>query len=686
MSQGNGKQTPAWLERLVVGGRSIRVRLILLALAPLVVVLPVLVMVLAIWGSDYFERLLVTKVRSDLAVAHGYYERVTEGVGRSVEAMAGSERLARTMKTGNPEHVQRWLRGVREDLNLDFLHLLDAQGRVIASGEGLQAGYGFAQWPVVASALEEQKAKTGTDVFSVELLNSISPGLAAQAHIPLVSTRNAAPDQRQAETRGLVVHGAAPVLNARGELVAVLAGGMLLNRSLAFIDRLNEVVYPDGALPLGSVGTATLFLGDVRVATNVRLFEGERAIGTRVSAVVHEAVLGRGTTWLDRAFVVQDWYVSAYEPLVDSWGQRVGMLYVGFLEAPFVAVERTALQLVLGLFAVAMVLGALFAVLWSRRVFKPLERMHATMTAVEQGQGGARVGPVGSQDEIGELATHLDHVLARLEEQTASLKRWGDSLDAEVAHRTADLEKTMADLKATQSQLVMNEKMAAIGQLTAGVAHEINNPVAVIQGNLEVAREILGEASKPVEPEMRLIQEQVHRIRLIVAKLLQFARPQEYSGYLELVSTPKLFQDSLVLVGHLLKKGNIAIEQHCDSSRQVMCNPNELQQVLINLLVNAIQAMPEGGVLVLAAEDWDETDMPLGLRISVSDSGPGISEADAQRLFSPFFTAKKPGGTGLGLWVSKTLVERYGGKITLEPGATGGSRFVVWLRCEPLSS
>jgi signal transduction histidine kinase len=243
----------------------------------------------------------------------------------------------------------------------------------------------------------------------------------------------------------------------------------------------------------------------------------------------------------------------------------------------------------------------------------------------------------------------------------------------------------VADLKAAQSQLVMSEKLAAIGQLTAGVAHEINNPVAVIQGNLDVLRDILGPAAEPVAPEIKLIHEQVHRIRLIVAKLLQFARPQDYVGYLEPVAPAQLIQDSLVLVGHLLKKGNIAIEQHFESTRHVLCNRNELQQVLINLLVNAIQAMPEGGVLVLAAEDWDEADMPVGLKLVVADTGPGLTAAERDSLFKPFYTAKKPGGTGLGLWVSLSLIERYGGRISVDSEPGQGSRFTVWLRFEPLA-
>jgi two-component system NtrC family sensor kinase len=667
--------------------RSIRVRLLLLALLPLGVVLPVLLAVLALWGGEYFDRLLVTKVRSDLAVAHGYFERVEEGVGRSVEGLAGSERLARALdadsRAGRQAAVDLLIES-RQRLGLDFLHFLDREGRVRFASGTLPAGYSFADWPVVRAA-RQQQARTAMAVFPASLLAGIDPRLAEQARIPLISTLNAAPDERSVEDRGLVIHTAAPVLDSRGQLAGVLAAGVLLNRNLDFIDRLNEVVYPEGALPLGSLGTATLFLGDVRVATNVRLFEGERAIGTRVSQAVRDAVLGRGETWLDRAFVVRDWYLSGYRPLMNSGGERVGMLYVGFLEGPFAGAKHTTFAIVVGLFAVAMGLAALFAVLWARRVFRPIERMHATMHAIEQGEAESRVGSIESRDELGELAAHFDRLLDRLQAQTVSLKRWGESLDAEVARRTAELQQAVADLKAAQSQLVMHEKLAAIGQLTAGVAHEINNPVAVIQGNIDVLRDILGPVAEPVQPEIRLIQEQVHRIRLIVAKLLQFARPQDYVGYLEPVAPAALIQDSLVLVGHLLKRGLVAVEQHLDSVRKVVCNRNEMQQVLINLMVNAIQAMPEGGTLTLAAEDWDEADMPVGLKLVVGDSGPGISGEDRERLFQPFFTVKKPGGTGLGLWVSLSLVERYGGRITVDSVPGRGSRFTVWLRFEPLA-
>ena len=666
--------------------RSIRVRLLLLALLPLGVMLPLLVAVLAIWGGDYIDRLLITKVQADLAVARGYFERVSEGVGRSVEGLAGSERLVRALGSAPAQReagIVALLAEVQLNQRLDFLQFLDVDRSILPPSPG-QSGSETANWPVTRAALAGV-ARTETELFSAEQLRVIDPQLAERALTPLLETANATPDQRQNEDRGLVIHTAAPVFDAGGRLLGVLAGGVLLNKNLEFIDRLNEIVYPDGALPFGSAGTATLFLGDVRVATNVRLFEGGRAIGTRVSAAVHQSVLDEGRTWLDRAFVVKDWYVSAYAPLLDGREQRVGMLYVGFLEGPFVSAQQQAIAAVVGLFALAMGLAGVFAVLWARRVFKPIERMHATMHAIEKGEVEARVGPVSSQDELGVVAAHFDRLLDRLQAQAASLKRWGESLDAKVAARTAELEQAVADLRAAQSQLVMSEKLAAIGQLTAGVAHEINNPVAVIQGNLDVLRDLLGPAAEPVAPEIRLIHEQVHRIRLIVTKLLQFARPQDYVGYLEPVAPGQLIQDSLVLVGHLLKQGDIAIRQHVDSTRHVLCNRNELQQVLINLMVNAIQAMPDGGVLTLATEDWDEADMPVGLRLVVSDSGPGISDEDRERLFKPFFTAGKPGGNGLGLWVSQSLVERYGGQISVDSTPGRGTRFAVWLRFEPLA-
>ena len=140
-----------------------------------------------------------------------------------------------------------------------------------------------------------------------------------------------------------------------------------------------------------------------------------------------------------------------------------------------------------------------------------------------------------------------------------------------------------------------SEKLAAIGQLTASIAHEINNPIAVMQGNLDLMRETLGAHAGPVAAELKLLDEQVERMRIIVTQLLQYARPTEYAGYVESIDVNRTLDDCLVLVAHLLAHTRIAVVRDLQASARVGFNRQELQQVVINLLVNAIQAMPHGG-------------------------------------------------------------------------------------------
>jgi len=477
----------------------------------------------------------------------------------------------------------------------------------------------------------------------------------------------------------MVIHTAVPVYDMGGRQAGVLEGGMLLNQNQDFVDTINDLVYRPNSLLAGSHGTATLFLDDVRIATNVRLFEGKRALGTRVSRAVRDRVLGKGETWYDRAFVVKDWYISGYQPIHDSRGERVGMLYVGYLEKPFRDAKVAALAAILLLFAAIGTAGGMLFWRWARTIFQPLERMNATISAVEAGDLDARTGKVGSADEIGRVAHHLDQLLDQLRQRNRELKDWAESLDLKVAERTRDLEQSNRLLQETQRQLVMSEKLAAIGEITAGVAHEINNPVAVIQGNLDLLREVLGPAAAPVMEEIRLIDQQVQRIQVMVAKLLQFARPTDYAGYVDQVDVAGVLEDCLILIRHLLDKSAIAVVRDYRAGRPAGINRGELQQVLVNLMVNAVHAMPQGGNLTLSTRDWEDK----GEVVTVTDSGAGIAAEYLERIFDPFFTTKQDKGTGLGLSISYTLVARYGGSLTVASNPGEGSAFSVWLLSEP---
>ena len=425
-------------------------------------------------------------------------------------------------------------------------------------------------------------------------------------------------------------------------------------------------------------GTATLFLGDIRISTNVRLFEGKRAIGTQVSEAVKDAVLDEGHTWLGSAFVVDDWYISAYEPIHDSFDRRVGMLYVGFLQKPFTDAKFETLLTIAGAFVLAVAATVPLFLTWARSIFKPLERMTGTIAKVESGDLAARTGPIKNQDEIGQVALHLDHLLDLVQERDAELRGWNEELNQRVEERALKLQQATTQLETTTKQLVMSEKLAAIGEITAGVAHEINNPIAVMQGNLEVIRDLMGPNAESARTEFKLIDEQMNRISQMVTKLLRFAKPQEYAGYTEQYVAANIITDTLPLVQHLLRKKTILVEREDRASRPIMMNRTELQQVLVNLIVNAIHAMPQGGRLTLRTFDSD-FDQRKGVAIEVTDTGAGMTFEVMQKVFDPFFTTKSREGTGLGLSISQMLTTRQGGNIAVESELGKGTTFTVWL-------
>lgn len=644
----------------------IRNKLLAMVLLPLLVVLPLLGVVFLWWLDVAFDRLLITKVRSDLAVARGYFQQVLAQVGASTASVARSHELHQVLDASDAA-VVGLLQRARQAEGLDFINLRAADGQLRATDKG-PAAAANASLPGIGQGA----SSTQVAVLSGEQLARVAgrpmPGLS----VPIVATLNAAPSDRAVEDRAMVLLATHPVLDSERRVVAHVQGGLLLNRNLPFIDHINDIVYPRGSLPFGSQGTATLFLDDVRISTNVRLFGGtaaERAIGTRVSATVRDQVLGRGATWLDRAFVVNDWYVSAYEPLQDWQGQRVGMLYVGFLERPFRMVKYAALASLGAVCLAVMVCAAIVSLRWARTIFAPIERMALTMQQVGAGALEARVGATGSDDDIGRLARRLDELLG-------TLQRWNLELDAKVTERTRQLAEA-------QARLVRSEKMATIGQLTASIAHEVNNPIAVMQGNLDVIRERLPRSAVAgVTRELDLIDQQIERMRLVVTQLLQFAKPGEYAGYIERVDPARVVQDSLVLVEREIAAAHIELRLDLQPTPLVGINRQELQQVLVNLIVNATHAMPDGGTLTLRTRA-----LPEMVEMAVEDTGEGLSPELLKELFQPFVTRRKD-GTGLGLWISRGIVERYGGDIRAANRSDGqsGARFTVLLQPDRESS
>ncbi|MEM9342193.1 MAG: cache domain-containing protein [Pseudomonadota bacterium] len=650
--------------------RSVRLRLLLIALLPLVVLLPLLFGVTMLRWINRYDDLLIAKVASDLRIAEQYFGRIEATQAAEVAALAESVDFEIAQEQGDAALLAH-LEEARQSLELDFLIWSTLSDSSLPEAARQ-----------VAMAATPDTPSAHLVLLDGAALSTISDDLAEKTRLSLVPTEAARTIDRDVEDRGMFILAA----HRAAEGDAVLLGGRLLNRNLDVIDTMNALIYRDEDGNVSLTGTTTLFLEDVRISTNVRLFEGSRALGTRVSEAVWRHVMEDGQTWLDRAFVVNDWYISGYVPLTDISGERIGMLYTGFLEAPFTAQRNaTVAALILAFVAVIGLSIPLFLRL-ARGVFAPLEEMTATMARVEAGALDARIGHVTQQDEIGAVAGHLDRLLDQIEDRDAALRDYADNLNELVEKRTEELKEANTKLEATFAQLVMAEKLATVGEITAGVAHEINNPVAVIQGNLEVLR--LGLTPKQLvelETELKLIDAQTQRINIIVSKLLNFARPNEVSDLTEQVDVVKLVEDTLILVAQDLRKHRIktAVEHH--PSPPFRCVSTELQQVMVNLAVNAAQAMQDGGTLTIQTGPATRDGVD-GAEIMVKDTGPGIPPEKIDNVFDPFMTTKLGSGSGLGLSISQTLVTQAGGLISVESPPGDGATFRVWFPASDKSS
>ena len=663
---------------------TVRYKLLVLVLFPILLVMPIALMLAIYWGATFSYDQLYIKVNTDLSVSHDVFERIKRDYLNALGKTAESFKFRSQLSADNSKSVHEQVLQLQKENSFSYIHLLDNQGYI--TKEGADTDHRLARQ---SSALH--RAISGIPSSGIEIFNAAelqAENLLDQVKLPLIDTPRARPTDRVIEDRGMMIRALYPIVDEQGVVLAILDAGVLLNGNFTFVDVIRDLVYGPGSLIKGSIGTVTVFLEDVRITTNVPIRPGERALGTRVSNEVRSNVLDQGHTWIARAFVVNDWYISSYEPIIDIDGNRVGMLYAGFLEAPFRQSLINALIVLILLFFALMGLTGLVAVKGAKSIFKPIELMSSVVQATRRGQE-KRIGKIISRDEIGTLANEFDAMLDLLNERKLLLQKWADGLEEKVDERTAELKhknnelmNTIMVLRKTRQKLVVAEKLAALGELTAGVAHEINNPTAVMLGNLDVIIAELGEELEPVQDEIDLVVDQIYRIKDITNNLLQYARPDTYAGYMTDTDVNNIIEETLKLVHHFRSEIEYKFDLKLNAQLLVNINQQELQQVLINLLGNAIQALPEiGGLITITSEDIKKD----AIKIIIEDNGHGMDHDMVSKAFNPFYTTKDQGeGTGLGLSISYGLIRRYGGNIEVSSELGKGTRFVVTLKCEPV--
>lgn len=641
-------------------GISIRGKMTLAALTPVVTILLLVSFAAFSLINAWIVGNTQQQIRNDLSAAHEVLHHEEVRIKDVVRFTANTAKLVEALTEGDLRFVSEELETIRRREGLDLLTLTDIYGRILRPDRSIDQGQPLSfTWQVLRG-----EEFSGAVLFNPHELQREDENLAEQALIK----HNEIPGAD--EKRGMFLIGAAPLYNRHQEIIGSLYGGILLNGNLPLVDRIKDVVYGEKLYEGTEVGSATIFLDGMRIATTIRLKNGDRALGTQISQEVADAVLKNKQTWLARAKVVDEWYLTAYEPILGPGGQAIGVLYVGELEEPFNALKRKISLALLALLVFGSIVGFLISLAVARKLSRPLLDLAASAERVAAGDTDI-ILPVASRDEVGHLTETFNQMTATLRERDQRLHGMNRELEEKVRQRTAELEEKGLQLIQAQEELLRNEKLAAIGSLAAGVAHEINNPAAIIRGNVELLQMVLAHGV-PGREEADEIMKQTERVSLITRNLLNFAREQEFHP--EQVHLNDLLDDILSHLSHQVTMSEIVIRKElCETLPDVEGDRERLRHVFNNILLNAVQAMSGEGLLKVRSV-FDDREV----RISIEDNGPGISRENREKIFNPFFTTKS-NGTGLGLSVSYGIVQAHGGSIEVSSDQEQGALFTVHL-------
>ncbi|WP_084555216.1 sensor histidine kinase [[Phormidium ambiguum] IAM M-71] len=361
--------------------------------------------------------------------------------------------------------------------------------------------------------------------------------------------------------------------------------------------------------------------------------------------------------------------------------------------------------------AIAIILGYYT----SRQIANPIETLNQVAQQVTKESNFQIMAPVASKDEIGSLATSINQLVKWVGEYTHELEVARHTLEQRVQERTTELQQTLYELKHTQSQLIQSEKMSSLGQLVAGVAHEINNPVNFIYGNIQYANTYTEELLSLIELYQQeypqpttIIQDKIaeidlkfladdflkvlssmkmgtERIKQIILSLRNFSRLDE--SEVKAVDIHEGIENTLLILNNRLKR-DIEVVKNYDNLPLVECYPAQLNQVFMNIIVNAIDALEEVKNSRIAAKDKFLAQIVIqtkkvndfDIQVSIKDNGSGIPPEIKDKLFDPFFTTKPMGkGTGLGLSICYQILQKHQGKIDVISSVKGGTEFLITL-------
>ena len=586
------------------------------------------------------------RVRHDIASAWMVYNEKMNRIKDVLHLTAKRDFIIRSLVGGNIEVLRRELERVRIDYGLDILTVTDRKGFVVTrTRTPYRAGDFQGNDESVRRALKREVV-TSTEIVPQDELAREGPELVRQAYMEVISTPKAKERPSSKETSGMMLKVAVPILDIHDNLLGVMYRGTLLNRNYEIVDKIKDIVFRGEKYKGKETGTATIFQWDVRICTNVRNEAGLRAICTQISKDVYAQVLENGRPWVDRAFVVNDWYITAYEPIRNLKGEIIGVLYVGTLEEPYMDIRNRVIYTFFGTAFLGLVMVLIMAYFLTRSVTRPIAELARATEGIAAGDLSHEVA-VQSSDDVGRLATSFNRM-------------------------TRNLKGTMEELYGVNTKLQdLNRHYL---EMLSFVTHELMQPIGVLKGYLIMLRdETLGSLVTPKQKQaVGTMLRNVNGLINMIQKYLQLGRIE--SGRMEVNKTRiPVFGEALAPIledekQQLAARKMEVILENEEAFRKVeaVADPVLLRVVFSNLIGNAIKYGREG------AKIWcGFREEPADFLFYVKNEGQGIPADKLARVFEKFARLdgeleRKQRGTGLGLFNAKEIVEKHGGKIWAE--------------------
>jgi len=571
-------------------------------------------------------------VHHDLNTAREIYSGELRHINDVVHLTADRLSFIEALASDDIDQIAAELEQVTKDEELDILMITDTAGKILfCCVKPDLRGDDLTNDRLVEVVSIRKEPYSATSIMSEEILRRRADVLADQAYLPLIDS---------------------PLARER-TVIGVLLGGVLLTRNYEIVDTIKGTIYEDLTYKGKDIGTAAIIQDDVRISTNILNEDGSRAIGTRVSEEIYNRVVIDGEPWIGRDYIVNDWYITAYEPIRDIYNEVIGILYVGVLEQKYVDIQSQAILAFLTISLIGTFGAIMLAYLLSKRISVPIMNLAAASQEIAGGNLMVRVEAI-SNNELGDLAEAFNAMASSLKQRDEQLKEF------------------------TKSKIMESERLALIGQLAANVAHELNNP---LQGIVTYSHLLLEHIPDDCESEktsssIQRIVTQANRCRDIIRGLLDFSRQRKPDA--TVCNINSVMQECLTFIENQATFQNIEFMKHFEPDLPlILVDPSQMQQVFLNMIINAAEAMEEGGELTIQTK-LD----PIGdlIWIEISDTGHGIPEEHFDKLFDPFFTTKEVGhGTGLGLAISYGIVKEHKGTINVESTLGKGTTFIIRL-------